>query len=201
MFKDLDKITVNDPDFQIRKHLHRDECPICLAGSIGMKYTRDFHTNPNFHARDLAVVFKMTEEEVMDHINCHELVVSIESDVNGDLRKRISSPDFYLDELGTLYTAMRDCFEWVNRNRGEDGSYDSIAIDQLTKLNDSVLKTITKMAELQGRLKVPGDAQQKVLKVEGNFNLIMDIISGGGLCPECEKQIMSRLERVEHLIQ
>ena len=57
------------------------------------------------------------------------------------------------------------------------------------------------MAELQGRLKGPGDAQQKVLKVEGNLNIMYDIISGGVLCPHCEEKVMKKLEKVEHLIE
>ena len=123
---------MEDTSFGVRKHLHRDECPICRSGAIGMKFTRDFHTRPEVHARDLAIHFNMTEEEVMDHINCHELVVSIQSTSTGELKKRISSPDFYLDELSTLYMAIKDCFEWINQDKD---SYDSVKIDQMTKLN------------------------------------------------------------------
>ena len=135
----------------------------------------------------------------MDHINCHELVISLEENAaTGELKKRISSPDFYLDELSTLYMAMRDCFSYVTNDRE---SYDSIKIDQMTKLNDAILKTITKMAELQGRLKGPGDVQQKVVNVEGNLNILMDIIAGGVLCPHCEEKVMRKLDKVEHLLK
>lgn len=195
MFND---ILVEDENFAIRKHLHRDECPICRSGAIGMKFTRDFHTRPEVHARDLAIHFNMTEEEVMDHINTHELVVSITQTSTGELKKRISSPDFYLDELSTLYMAIKDCFEWINQDKD---SYDSVKIDQMTKLNKELRETITKMAELQGRLKGPGDAQNKVLNVTGNLNIITDILSGGILCPHCEEKVMKKLEKVEKLIE
>ena len=194
----FNEIMVEDENFAIRKHLHRDECPICRSGAIGMKFTRDFHTRPAVHARDLAIHFNMTEEEVMDHINTHELVVSITQTSTGELKKRISSPDFYLDELSTLYMAIKDCFEWINQDKD---SYDSVKIDQMTKLNKELRETITKMAELQGRLKGPGDAQNKVLNVTGNLNIITDILSGGILCPHCEEKVMKKLEKVEKLIE
>lgn len=195
----FDEIPLEDNEFQIRKHLHRTECPICRSGAIGMKFTRDFHTRPDVHARDLAIHFNMTEEEVMDHINCHELVISLEeNEATGELKKRISSPDFYLDELGTLYMAMRDCFSYVTNDRE---SYDSIKIDQMTKLNDAILKTITKMAELQGRLKGPGDVQQKVVNIEGGLNIITDLLSGGILCPHCQAKVEKNLDKMQHLLK
>lgn len=192
----FDSITFDDPEFKIRKHLHRDECPICRSGAIGMKFTRDFHTRPEVHARDLAIHFNMTEEEVMDHINTHELVVSIQQTSTGELKKRISSPDFYLDELSTLYMAIKDCFEWINQDKD---SYDSVKIDQMTKLNKELRETITKMAELQGRLKGPGDAQTKVMKVEGDLNVMVDILAGGILCPHCEEVVANRLRKMKLL--
>jgi hypothetical protein len=187
-----------DGQFKVQ-HLHRDQCPICRSGAIGMKFTRDFHTRPEIHARDLAVHFNMTEAEVMDHLNSHELVVSIETnEVTGALRKRVNSPDFYLDELSTLYTAMRDCFSWVTRD-GEE--YDVIKIDQMTKLNDAILKTITKMAELQGRLKGPGDANNKTInnKIEGDMTILIDTISGGVLCDRCQEKVDRRLQKMKLL--
>ena len=194
----LDDIELDDSEFVVRKHLHRSECPICKSGAFGIKFTRDFHTRPDVHARDLAVHFNMTEEEVMDHINTHELVVSIQQTPTGDLRKKVSSPDFYLDELGTLYGAIRDCFEYINQDQD---SYDSVKIQQLTTLNKELRETLKVMAELQGRLKGPGDAQNKVLKVEGNLNVITDLLSGGILCPHCEEKVMKKLEKVEHLLE
>ena len=194
----LDDIELDDSEFAVRKHLHRSECPICKSGAFGIKFTRDFHTRPDVHARDLAVHFNMTEEEVMDHINTHELVVSIQQTPSGDLKKRVSSPDFYLDELGTLYGAIKDCFEHINQDQD---NYDSVKIQQLTTLNKELRETLKVMAELQGRLKGPGDAQNKVLKVEGNLNVITDLLSGGILCPHCEEKVMKKLEKVEHLLE
>jgi len=193
----LDDIELDDSEFAVRKHLHRSECPICKSGAFGIKFTRDFHTRPDVHARDLAVHFNMTEEEVMDHINNHELVVSIQQTPNGDLKKRVSSPDFYLDELGTLYGAIRDCFECINQDQD---NYDSVKIQQLTTLNKELRETLKVMAELQGRLKGPGDAQ-KVTKIEGNLTILYSVIEGGVLCPVCQEKVMKKLEKVEHLLE
>jgi hypothetical protein len=140
----------------------------------------------------------MTEEEVMDHINNHELVVSIQQTPSGDLKKRVSSPDFYLDELGTLYGAIRDCFEHINQDQD---NYDSVKIQQLTTLNKELRETLKVMAELQGRLKGPGDAQTKVTKIEGNLNILYGILEGGVLCSHCEEKVMKKLEKVEHLLE
>ncbi len=194
----MDDVSGDDPNFKVRKHLHRSECPICQAGAFGMKFTRDFHTRPDVHARDLAIHFNMTEEEVMDHINCHELVVSVQPTTTGELKKKISSADFYLDEISTLYMAIKDCFEFINQDRE---NYDSVKIQQLTTLTKDLKESLKLMAELQGRLKGPGDAQTKVTKIEGDLNILVDVLSGGILCPHCEEIVMKRLEKVQHLLE
>ena len=55
------------------------------------------------------------------------------------------------------------------------------------------------MAELQGRLKGPGDAQTKVTKIEGDLHVVMGILSGGILCPHCEEKVMGKLEKAKLL--
>lgn len=179
----------------ITKHLTPDECPICQAKSVGAKDTRDFHTRPEIHARDLAVKYGISDEQVMDHINNHELIISITENTDGSIKKNISSPDFYLDELSILYTAIKDCFEWVQQNK-DSGGYDMLKIDQLIKITGEGSRLLSKMAEFQGRLKGPGDAQTKILQVEGNLNIITDILSGGILCPKCEKVVMEKLKNI-----
>ena len=192
----MDDVSGDDPNFKVRKHLHRSECPICQAGAFGMKFTRDFHTRPDVHARDLAIHFNMTEEEVMDHINCHELVVSVQPTTTGELKKKISSADFYLDEISTLYMAIKDCFEFINQDRE---NYDSVKIQQLTTLTKDLKESLKLMAELQGRLKGPGDAQQKVLQVEGDMTILLDTLSGGILCDHCTEKVMERLKKTKLL--
>ena len=181
----------SEPTF--RRQLNRSECPICRDGAIGMKFTRDFHNRPGVHARDIAAHYGMTEEEVMDHIQCHELVITVQADENGDLKKKISSPDFYLDELGTLYMAVRDCFESVNNDHDH---IDNIKIDQIIRLSKSVVDIISKMAEIQGRINGPVDIQNHITNIEGDMGIMMDILSGGVLCDECTEKVTERLEKM-----
>lgn len=179
--------------------LNPSECPMCQSKAVGMKATRDFHVRTDVHARDLAVQFNITEDQVMDHINNHVLVVSVDEGIDGKAKKNISSPDFYLDELSILYTGIKDCYEWINRDN--ENGYDVIKVDQLVKLSSEILKILSKMAEFQGRLKGPGDIQSKVLQVEGNLNLIFNILSSGILCPCCEEKVMAELGKIEHLLE
>lgn len=140
----------------------------------------------------------MNVEDVLDHLNSHEIRISVKTDdKTGETRRDLSSPDFLINEILTLYEVMKDAFERVTADR----EYDSIRIDQMTRLHKELITGITKLAELQGRLKGPGDAETKVLQVQGDLNLIMDAISGGGLCPVCEAKLMKKLEVVQNLLE
>ena len=62
--------------------MEKELCPICRSGPIGFKFTRDFHTKPNVTLEDLARHFDMDKDDVIDHINHHEMQI-VTKNVNG----------------------------------------------------------------------------------------------------------------------
>jgi len=170
----------------------RDECPICKAGAFGTKWTRDYFARDDITANDLAVHFQITTDDVMDHINNHEICVGMTTN-NGRDVKQLRSPDLLMDELGILYGIVRDCVEYIR----QDGEWDTVKIDQLTKLSKECTNIISKIGEFQGRLKPVTNIEQKVLKVEGDLNVFSSIMSGGILCPHCQEKVMKKIESIE----
>jgi len=180
--------------------MDKELCPICRSGPIGFKFTRDFHTKPNVTLEDLARHFDMDKEDVIEHINHHEMQIMTKN-VNGIDKTVISSPDFYLNEFGFMYGTLKDLLQEVIDQRDADGNVDSILIDQITKLTKEMNNSLTKLGEFQGRLKNAGDSETKILQVEGNLNIITDILSGGCLCDKCQPRVMKKLDSVMHLLK
>jgi len=167
------------------------ECPICRAGPVGLKWIRDFHTRSDITLDDLANYFTMRVEDVQDHITNHEIIVNMgHATTNG---RNLSSPDFYLNEVLSLLEAMRNVFEVKMQQE-----WDASTVKQLKDLHDAMMNDIKTLAELQGRLKGPGDAETKILQVQGDLNMIIESISGGELCPKCEAKMMQRLQTIQH---
>jgi hypothetical protein len=184
-----------------------ENCPICKDGPMGFKFTRDWHINHQnignstrgngVQIEDLALHYNMTFKDVQEHLLHHELKVETIK-VNNVDRTVVSSPDFYLNEFGFIYSTVKDILQRkINNDELEE---DSIFVDQITKLTKEMNTTLTKLAEVQGRLKTGGDTETKILKVEGDLNIITDILSGGCLCPNCQEKVMQKLETVTHLL-
>jgi hypothetical protein len=170
----------------------RDECPICKSGAFGLKWTRDYFARDDITAQDLATHFSITTEDVMDHINNHEICVGVTTTSNGRQVKELRSPDLLLDELGVLYSIVRDCVEYIR----QDGEWDTVKIDQLTKLSKECTNIISKIGEFQGRLKPTTTIENKILHVEGNLNTVTSLLSGGILCPTCQKKADRMIEDI-----
>ena len=170
----------------------RDECPICKAGAFGMKWTRDYYARDDITANDLAVHFQITTDDVMDHINNHEICVGVTTSNGRDI-KQLRSPDLLMDELGVLYGIVRDCVEYIR----QDGEWDTVKIDQLTKLSKECTNIISKIGEFQGRVKTSNTVETKILQVQGDLSIFTNILSGGVLCPHCQEKVMKRVEDAE----
>jgi hypothetical protein len=137
---------------------------------------------------DLQEYFHMTESEVKEHLNKHDIVIT--TDAKDPDRKQLSSPDFILNELTILYSAVYDCFVDVRNNET-----DSVKIDQLTRLTKELRETIKQITDYQGKTGHRSESETKIINVEGNFNLMMNIVSGGRLCPECQRLILEEMEK------
>lgn len=173
--------------------LKRFECPICNSGSIGIKWIRDYYQTNKVTISDLCEYFHMTEEEVREHLNSHDIVV-VNDDIDG--KRKLSSPDFILNELSTLYTAVYDCFNDIRNNET-----DSIKIDQITRLTKELRETIKQITDYQGKTGYKSESETKIINVEGNFNVLMNMISGGALCPACQRKLLEEMDKVSDNIK
>jgi len=166
-------------------------CPICNAGSVGVKWIRDYYQGNRIGIEDIANHFGMSIQEVHDHINNHELLVVHEVDQHNRTRE-LTSPDFILNELSTLYSAVYDCFQDIRGNET-----DGVKIDQITRLTKELRETIKQITDYQGKTGHKSERETKIINIEGNFNMLIDVISGGTLCPHCQSKVLKKLDDPE----
>lgn len=166
----------------------RVDCPICNAGAFGVKWVRDFYEN-RCDIKDLADHFTMSIQEVQDHLNSHDIVVSVNTSPKGVEKRDLSSPDFVINELLTMYTLLHDCVEDIKENET-----DSIKIDQLAKLNKEIRETLKFITDYQGKTGKTSESETRIINIEGNFNMLVNIIAGGDLCVKCQEKILRHLE-------
>jgi len=133
----------------------------------------------------------MTIEEVYRHINHHELMVIHDVEANRQTRE-LSSPDFILNELSTLYSAVYECFQDIRANET-----DGVKIDQITRLSKELRETIKQITDYQGKTGQKSEREMKIINIEGNFNMLVDVISGGTLCPHCQAKVLEKLDNPE----
>ncbi len=168
--------------------LHRYECPICSAGAFGVKWVKDFYEN-RCDIKAVADHFSMSINEVQDHLNAHDIVVSVVHTPEGRDIRDLSSPDFIINELLIMYDLLHNCVNDI-----KDAETDSIKIDQLVKLSKEIRETIKQITDYQGKTGKKSENETRIINVEGNFNMLVNMISGGVLCNDCQEKILAKMD-------
>lgn len=179
--------TFTDPSLKVE-----DECPICRMGALGAKWTRDYHEREDVTIQDLAMTFQCSEAVALEHANYHYFKVSKKAK-NGLTSIEIQSPDFFVNELGYMYTSLKDLHARIVEEEGQD----SVKVDKMVKLTNSMGTLMKSLGEFSGRLQLSGDSTSKSNKFKQDLDAVIRMISGGHLCNECEKYLFDELEKLK----
>lgn len=156
---------------------------MCAAGALGMQWSRDIIIG-KIGIEEAAVFFKMTRNEVMDHINTHQ----IKQDASTG---EYDSEDFYLKRLLNMLKKLEDWVDYICKVREFDRENIKLAI-MLTK---ETRATLHDLAEFQGRLNQGGNVNVRIENMNARYIELTNVIAQE-VCPSCRLKV---LEAIEHL--
>lgn len=158
-------------------------CPLCRAGYIGGAATRAILTGRK-SPFEIAAQYGMELEEVMEHVNKHEIVLK-----EGDA-ERYQSPDWYLNEMLRMFNILRDWIDYmIEQPKGE---IDVRKVDALTKLTKEVRFTLVELANFQGRIQ-KGEIHVDKMQVN-NIAMLTDVILEEA-CDQCRIKMVKAIEQ------
>jgi len=162
-------------------------CPLCQAGYVGGAATRAILTGRK-SPFEIAAQYGMDIEDVMEHVNKHEIVLK-EYSID-----RYQSPDWYLNEMLGMFNVLRDWIDYLmEQPRGE---IDPRKVDALTKLTREVRATLVELANFQGRIQ-KGEIYVDKMQVN-NVAVLTDVLLEEA-CDECRIKMIDALERQKKL--
>ncbi|MCK9326299.1 MAG: hypothetical protein M0P69_12475 [Bacteroidales bacterium] len=160
-----------------------DKCPMCEAGAIGMQWSRDIIIG-KVGIEEAAMFFKMTRNEVMDHINTHQIK---EDKSTGEY----NSEDFYMKRLLNMLKKLEDWVDYVCKIRDFDRENIKLAI-MLTK---ETRATLHDLAEFQGRLNLGGNVNVRIEKMNHQYIELTNVIVQE-VCPSCRKKVLEAIDNL-----
>ena len=158
-------------------------CPMCDAGALGMQWSRDIIMG-KIGIEEAAVFFKMTRNEVMDHINTHQ----IKQDASTG---EYDSEDFYLKRLLNMLKKLEDWVDYICKVREFDRENIKLAI-MLTK---ETRATLHDLAEFQGRLNQGGNVNIRIEKMNAQYIELTNVIAQE-VCPSCRIKVLEAIDRL-----
>jgi len=162
------------------------DCPLCKVGYIGGAATRAILTGRK-SPYEIAAQYGMDIEDVMEHVNKHEIVLKQDS------ADRYRSPDWYLNEMLGLFNILRD---WVDYLMEQPKDLDPKKISSLTTLTKEIRAVIVELANLQGRIQ-KGEIYVDKMQVN-NIAMLTDVLLEE-VCDECRPKVIKALENRKKL--
>lgn len=157
------------------------ECPICQAGAYGRTVSRDIILGRK-SPHEAALRFKMTIEEVMVHVNDHEIIIDEDTG-------NCESPDFYMNKLLKLLKTFED---WLNYEI-MSGGIDKQKVDLGIKLGREIRLTLESLAQFQGRLERGGSANIQIQQINMKYLQLTQVIASE-VCDRCRPKLMAVLD-------
>lgn len=164
-------------------------CRLCAAGYLGGAATRAILTGRK-SPFEVAAQYGMDIEEVMEHVNRHEIVLKQDSP------GRYQSPDWYLNEMLGMFNVLRDWIDFLIEGQKDGKDLDPRKIDALTKLTKEVRATLVELANFQGRIQ-KGEIHIDKMQVN-NIAVLTDVLLEEA-CDECRLKMIEALEKQKRL--
>lgn len=159
------------------------ECKICNAGTIGRTWSKDLLLGRKT-ILEASIFFGCTQDDILDHINNHEIVLDAES---GDYE----SPDFYMNELLTLFNLMKD---WVNLVLQSD-KLNARDMELGLKLSREIREILKLLSEFHGSHKNK-DVNVNIELINKKYIQITNFITTE-LCSECQTKVIDLMDQIE----
>jgi hypothetical protein len=161
--------------------MEQENCALCRAGNYGAAFTKDCilgRKTPLLIAQQFP---PMTEADVMEHINKHQLVINEETG-------EYSSPDYYLNKLAKL---MKQLDAWMKYSIELAPSHENVKLGlQVTK---EIRGTLDQLAEMQGRKDSGRNVNVQIENMNVRYQQLTNIILQE-VCGDCRSRIIKSLD-------
>lgn len=160
-------------------------CPVCAAKSLGAAMMRDCNLGKKTPFQ-VATDLNCTYEEVMLHINeSHELHV--------DENNNLQTEDVLLKRLSGNMNTLQEWTDFIIASVTKPSEIDRAKVQMLVQLTQEIRKTVSEIAELQGR-KGPGDAYMRVQVLNAQVvDMTHAILSE--CCTDCQQKILAVVDK------
>lgn len=158
-----------------------EDCPICKSGEVGRTFCRDLILGKKNYV-EVAQYFGITPQEVMTHVNTHEIVID-------EATGKYESPDFYMNELLKLLKMFKD---WLTFTI-ECGGLDKQKVDIGVKLAREIRLTLESLAEFQGRFDRGGNTTIQIGEINAKYMQLTNVLLME-VCDGCRGKIIKILD-------
>ncbi|MFA5760196.1 MAG: hypothetical protein WC877_00275 [Dehalococcoidales bacterium] len=158
-------------------------CNLCNAGQYGAKWSAELKLGTK-KVSTAAVEFNMSIEDVLDHINHHEVPTE-----NVNLEELLNDPNFFYRELLMLHVRLKDWMAFMM----ETEEFGVSNIDRGIKLIKEIRETLKLLAELQGKLNKGDTYNQQFIQIQTDLRSIRNAVLEVA-CPHCQPLIMQAMK-------
>lgn len=158
-----------------------DKCVICSAGDKGRLWTRDVVLGRK-NLFDMSKHFGCTQEEAMEHVNKHEIIVDDDGNYN--------SPDFYISKLLKILKTLEDMVSYDMIMNTDMKNQDK---ETTIKVLKECRETLKALGEFQGRLSK--DTNINIEIINNQYKQITNMIVAE-VCPECQLKIVDLMDEM-----
>lgn len=160
------------------------KCNICLAGEVGREWTKDLILCDK-QIPEASAFFKMSPEEVKDHIDNHEF----EADEDVDA---LNDPEYFDRELLKLFRLFKDWMKYCI----SQGNPTKADVDLAVKLGKEMRDTIKTMGEFRGKLNRPNNVNVNVEIINQRYVALTQALTTE-VCPECRQKVINLLDTMD----
>ncbi len=164
-------------------------CNLCNAGQYGARWTAELKLGTK-KVSNAAVEFNMTVEEVLTHINEHEMKTNMV-----DVVDLLKDPDFIKREVIVMHIRLKEWLEFMMEAE-EFGTHN---MDRGIKLMKENRETLKLLADLEGKFNHSNIYQQKYLESQAQIKMLTNVIMENA-CPECRRNLIGKVKEQRALM-
>lgn len=164
-----------------------NSCKLCNASPLVTKHL----LNGKLSIDDVMIEYHMTEEEIMDHLNTHQIERIQPPRINDSLKRLNPNPtqDEITAYLYNLINELQNWIEWMQENEEMDKS----TIEMLLKIVDRIMKGVDSAAKIQGIISDGVNYQTNYVQVQGDMKMLTNVITNQ-LCDHCKMKVLDVME-------
>lgn len=167
-----------------------DDCKLCRANPLISKHL----ASGQMDISDAMIEFHMTEEQVIEHLNEHDVRVVERPKITMQLMKLNKNPsqEEVTNYLYNLINELQNWIEWMQEYEQMDKS----TLDMMLKIVDRIMKGMDHATKLQGYVSDGPKIQNNYVQVQGDMKMLTNVVVNR-LCPDCKIKMIDAMDALQ----